>query len=40
MELNMDASKLEAQPPGDIVIEIVQVWEKIVEGKCHSCQVL
>ena len=24
----MDASKLEAQPPGDIVIEIVQVWEK------------
>ena len=24
----MDASKLEAQPPGDIVLKIVQVWEK------------
>ena len=28
LDLNMDASKLEAQPPGDIVLKIVQVWEK------------
>lgn len=28
LNLNMDASKLEAQPPGDIVLKIVQVWEK------------
>ena len=25
---NMDASMLEAQPPGDIVLKIVQFWEK------------
>ena len=28
LELNMDASMLEAQPPGDIVLKIVQFWEK------------
>lgn len=28
LDLNMDASKLEGQPPGDIVLEIVRVWEK------------
>ena len=28
LNLKMDASKLETQPPGDIILQIVQFWEK------------
>ena len=28
VNLGMDASRLEAQPPGDILLQIVQFWEK------------
>lgn len=40
LDLKMDASKLETQPPGDIILQIVQFWEKRENVTvCRFCEV-